>query len=1277
MKKQLLSYILLLSFLALPVLGQQSGSITLNWKDNVKTSVGNYPVTLPEFQAEYMQYDATSSKLYFAFNIPVNASVNSATLNITNVLYEDITSSQLGDLNSENLDNDIKATVTPVKARSNWYASLKLSPVIKKGNSYKRIKSFNYSFNFNTAERIAKSTNDFNSVYNSVLASGEWYRFYVRESGVYKISKNFLRQIGLKVDVDPRRIKIYGNGGRMLPLINSVEYPADLKENAIMFVGEEDGVFDNQDYILFYAEGVDNWNEESGTHNNLYGDKAYYYVTSIGGTGKRIQTMPQPSGAATVVTSSFDEYVYHEEDRVNIARLGRKWHGEQFNIENNQEFDFEIPDILNEEATIKVSAAANAVTPTSMAVNVNGADLGNVSFTPPGQYDEARDGYLSATFTPNDDDITVTLDYNNGGVPTSKAWLDYIIIECKRALKGGNGQYRFTYNDAANDVGVIEYQFTEASSIDAVWDITNIYDVAQVTENEENQFSFKANMGEARKYITLVSSDYYTPLRESNSKIANQNLKGTILKNSQGQFQDLDYLIVTPEFLKTKAESLADFHRTNSDLTVKVITLEAIYREFSSGQQDIAAIRNFVKYIYNNASSEADRLKYVNMFGDASFDYKDRIPNNTNIVPIYHYYSTNQTGTANYSIVRTYASDDFFVMLDPNEGHGDVGLADVAIGRMLVSSTTQAEEMINKIREYGGEESYGRWRNEYTIMADDADESSDNFVPTQESIVALINQNKPFINVRKIYADSYVQEVSSGGERYPDAKDQLIRSINYGTLVLNYLGHGSEKGMASERLLEESDAKAFTNRYKYPLFITATCDLTKFDNPYLTTTGEEIYWNPSGGAIAMITTTRAIFISTANQFNRDLTAELYALGGGDYPTMAEALRRAKEAGFDYQVIAFVGDPALKLAIPKPKIVLTKINDVPLDEVTEPMQSLSHVKLSGMVTSEGGSIINNYNGDLAVTVFDKNIQRQTLDNDGTLGINIEFETLGETIFRGNASIVNGQFNVDFVVPRDIRIPVGNGRVSFYANRNIILEDQTGYDNDILIGGVNENAAEDNIAPTVRLYMNDESFVSGGLTNSSPILLAFLEDEHGINTASGIGHDIIGILDGDETNPFLMNDYYEADSDNYQRGKVRFPFTDLEEGLHTLTFKAWDVYNNLVTAEIQFVVAGDNELKLERVLNYPNPFVSYTEFWFNHNRPFEPLDVQVQIFTVTGKVVKTINQSVVTDGFLCRDIKWDGRDDFGDKIGKGVYIYKLTVKSSISNKTAHKIEKLVLL
>ena len=581
--------------------------------------------------------------------------------------------------------------------------------------------------------------------------------------------------------------------------------------------------------------------------------------------------------------------------------------------------------------------------------------------------------------------------------------------------------------------------------------------------------------------------------------------------------------------------------------------------------------------------------------------------------------------------------------------------------------------------EYHDIKSYGSWRTNYVAIADDSDKPSDTSMQfKQNNLTDLVASQKPFINFKKILLDSYQQETSAGGKRYPKARADIFEAFEKGALVFNYIGHGGEDGLSAERIWEKSDGQNLNNRYKYPLFITITCDFSRFDNPYRPTAGEFTYLNPKGGAISMITTVRSIDQGNAEIFNDRLAQYLFSYNSNQYTTMAEALRQTKNFNptSASNVVFYLGDPAIMLAIPKPKVVLTKVNNVPVNETIDDFQSLAYVKLTGEILDENNNQLPTYNGELFTTIYDKNVIRNTLNNDN-FSTPIAFTNLGEAIFRGNASVISGRFEFGFVVPRDIRIPVGNGRISFYAKRNQIQFDKYGQNTDIKIGGINPNAVADNIGPSVQLYMNDETFVNGGITNDSPFLLAKLEDENGINTASGIGHDIIGILDGDETKPYIMNDYYQTELNDYKKGRIYFPLRNLTAGLHTITFKAWDVYNNPITSEIQFVVVGNENIALENVLNYPNPFVSYTEFWFSHNKPFEPLEVQVQVMTITGKIVWTKNQTVTSTGFLSRDITWDGKDDFGDRIGKGVYVYKLTVKSTLSNKKAEKIEKLVIL
>ena len=1276
MKKKLLVYFVLIPFVSF---AQIKGDITIEWLEKSEMSLGDFKINVPQFVGSSYNYDSSKKTISYILNLTESNAFEGNAVQITNVVYESLTTSQLGDLEPATIPKTHSASLKINESRGLKQVFLVLSPIVKDDFGYKRITSFSYSINNGNSSRISQNYKT-NVILNSVLATGDWYQFYIEKSGVYKISKSFLQQLGLDVTaVDPKKIKIYGNGGRMLPLSNSISYPLDLAENTIQIIGESDGVFNNEDYILFYAEGVDVFNNESQTNNNLYDTKSYYYVTVQGNDGKRISTMAQPSGSSTLNLNTFDDYQFHELDLVNIARLGRQWFGESFDITQDQEFTFNFPNIDTATAVkLNVTTASAAFTPTSFKVAANGQDVGTISFSAisPNSSTVFNLGSLTSN-TPisGAETIKIKLSYNNNGVPGSKGYLDFIRLTAKSKLQGYGKQFRFQYDLSSSSLGIVSYNLSNATGISQIWDVTDIYNVTKSENANQASFSFKANLGELKKYIAIDALDYFTPLKTSKTKIANQNLKGTLFKNAQGQFQDIDYVIITPAFLTTQADKLANFHRSYSNLNVKVITLESIYQEFSSGKQDIAAIRNCIKYIYDNASTPQKRVKYVNLFGDASYDYKKRIPNNTNVVPIYHALSSNTIGEGSY------ASDDFYGLMDAGEGNigSFFGGIDIAVGRMLNNDATQAEEMVNKVIEYHDIKSYGSWRNNYIMVVDDSDKSSDASLQNRQNIlVDKITFEKPFINVNKIILDSYAQEASAGGARYPKARTDMFSAFEKGALVLNYLGHGGEDGLSSERIWEKSDGQNLSNQYKYPLFITITCDFSRFDNPSRPTAGEYTYWNPKGGAISMITTIREIGQFSAENFNDVFSKNLFSYGSNQYTSIAEALRISKNSNpnSSTNVVFYIGDPALMLAIAKPKIRLTKVNDVPVSQPIDDFKSLAKMKLSGEITDENNIPLTNYNGELFTIVFDKFITRTTLNNDG-YSPSIPFNVLGETIFRGNASVTNGKFEFSFVVPRDIRIPLANGKISFYSKKNQLFENQTGYDTSIKVGGINENAVVDNISPTVKLYMNDETFVSGGITNDSPFLLANLEDESGINTASGIGHDMIAILDGDVNNPYILNDYYQTNLDDYTKGTLRFPFRNLAVGLHTITFKGWDVYNNPITAEIQFIVAGNESITLTHVLNYPNPFVNYTEFWFSHNRPYEPLEVQVQVMTITGKVVWTKNQIITTEGFLSKEITWDGKDDFGNRIGKGVYVYKLTVKSNLTNTKTEKFEKLVIL
>ncbi|PWH83464.1 peptidase C25 [Algibacter marinivivus] len=1293
MKKKILFLLLIISA---GVFAQQK-QYNIVWGESQKLSGDSFSVEVPAFNKPYFNYSLDEGIL-FVDQWESKTVINESSVSLTNVLYQTVSKTDLKDLDVNKIPAKLRYSLKNSTSRNKTYAFFQLSPIIKDENgNYKKVTSFqiNYKNGSDSRSSLLKRNNGSRVITNSVLNSGEWFRFYVDTTGVFKLSKSFLQRLGVQVNsVDPRTIKLYGHGGRMIPYSNAIAYPYDVPENAIKFIGEEDGSFDNNDYLLFYAQGPKEYNEESRTHINCYTDKTYYYINVSSGNGKRIQHFNQPEGAVDMVVDTYQDYLFHEIDTYNLISLGRRWFGDKFDIDSSKKFEFEFPDLVTSEpVTLRVSVATASRSDSQMKVSVNNVEVSSLFIGGVTTPSLANGREFFGNVDVNSSNISIDLDFDNLGNPSTIGYLDFIAIEATRKLNFDNKQFLFKNNNVATASGTVQYNIENATQLSEIWNVTDLYNVSNYENTDEaSTLSFTDVLGTLKSYVAVSSSDYYTPKFDSQTIINNQNIKGTIFQNSQGNFQDVDYIIVTPNNMFSDAERLAQINRNQYGINVKVVGLDEIYNEFSSGNQDVGAIRNLVKYVYDNASTPENRIKYLCLFGDGSYDYKDRIRNNTNIVPSWYSYNS-------FSLATSFVSDDFYGMMDDNEGTmNSSDKLDIAVGRILADTPQRGKEMVDKIESYYIKETFGSWRNNVVVISDDNDDKLKGDLQfTTNDIGDLISQEKPFLNVTKIHSDAFQQESSAGGNRYPIVTNEIVNAIDNGALVINYFGHGGEEGLAEERILVKPDIVGFRNFCKLNCFVTVTCEFTRFDNPFRETAGEFTFWNKDTGAVGLITTTRQVFVNFGITFNRELGQYLFSYsdndtyGDNEYPSAAEALRLAKNdpavsGNSQKNLVFYIGDPAMKLAFSKPNIRLTRINDTPIETATDTLKALSYVKLAGEVTDEAGNLLNNYKGTLSTTIYDKVINRQTLANDGISDSNgvikLDFTTLGEIIFRGQASVENGQFEFDFVVPKDIGIQVGFGKVSFYSKNEALTQDQAGANiNSVRIGGLNENAPEDNTGPVITLYMNDENFVTGGITNESPTLLAKMEDANGINTASGIGHDIVAIIDGDETNPVVLNDYYQTDVDDYTKGTVSFPFRDLEPGLHTLSLKAWDVYNNSSISEIQFVVFDkDQSLAINNVLNYPNPFVNYTEFWFNHNSS-EPLDVSIQIFTVSGKLVRTLNGQtsggIKATSSLSRDLVWDGRDDFGDKIGKGVYIYKLKVHSNLLNKTVEKIEKLVIL
>ena len=1283
----------------------QDKNIELEWLENQSINeIGNY-TEVP--LAKDIDFQIEESGV---FNFAISWKVNSVSYmggDIYEVLSEDIDKSKLVNIDITKIPTTISWEVTSSLARGVRFETLKFTPIIYKSGVYKKVTSFKLKSQDNVV-RVNNSNFSGKSlksleVSSSVLATGEWFKFKIDTTGVYKITPQFLSSLGMDLNnVDPNTIKIYGNGGESLPLANSENDIFDIPENPIKIVGAEDGVFAGDDFILFYGRGSKGFVAENRSHINPYEDDTYYFVTSGGAIGKKVTDTQEPVGLVDQVFESYDYYTFVEKDLFNLGQLGRIWHGDKFDgFTNERNYELPFPE-LTSDAQLDVNVVFSGIygSPPSLGIQISDAlsvkSNSTINFTTLNTDNNAfqNRSLLSSieqtsivnssgatVLNVNGDRLFVNLNYSRGADASSEGYLDYMSLSTQCVLKGIGEQFGFSNSETISANGIGQFIVTDASDLISIWDVTDPYNINEKENNSLSEITVNFSLGNLKSYVAIDEDDLFEPEEVSNSRIFNQDLKGTVFQNGSNQFEDVDYLVLANSDFMNAASQLASFRTQNDGYNVKVVDIQSIYNEFSTGKQDVAAIRNFVKYIFDNASNEEERLKYICIIGDGSYDYKERLIDNTNHVPLYHAIESS-------SLTSGYSTDDFYCLMDENEGgNPTIDKMDISIGRILARTPAEAITMVDKIKSFYSREAYGDWRNSVLFVSDDVDLESDSAI--QDKIIEIsddLDNQVERVNIRRILTDSYVQRTTSGGERYDEARDDLEETFDLGVSYINYFGHGGEDGITGEFIFSAESAQNLRNQERLPVFVTLTCELTRFDNPNRLTAGEFLYWNPIGGAVALVSTTRNLFLSVGLSLNNSLADALFDEEGTVVP-IGDAIRFAKNtlSTSNKRTVYCIGDPAIKMALPKTQINLTEVNGVSLENwnaTGEPLKALDNVSLKGeVVNGVTGQGLSGFNGEVTVSVFDKDIVTQTLGNDGVRSdgelIIVDFVESGGLVFKGLASVNNGEFTIDFVLPKNVQLDEGEGKISFYATNNTELEDRSGA-NKILIGSLNTNVAEDVTPPVIDLFLNDETFFSGQLVGSSPSIFAKLSDENGINTAGGVGHDIVAILDGDETSPIILNEYYNTNIDDFTSGQLTFALNDLDPGEHILELRASDTHNNSSLKEISFLVGESSDFSLVNVLNYPNPFVSYTEFWFSHTSiPNDTLEVTVQVLTITGKIVTTKFATLSGDTTYRGGVKWDGRDDFGNKIGKGVYVYKIIAKSTLTNKTTSKFQKLVLL
>lgn len=1179
------------------------------------------------------------------------------------------------------------------KDRQQFLGKVYFVPIIRRGGQFLRAAEFEIRITLRPEATPELRSNPFTE--NSALRDGQLYKFSVTQTGVHRLNYDFLKnQLKIDIDrIDPRNLKIFGQGGGMLGMGIAETRLDDAIENHIQIVGEEDGRFDSGDYILFYAEGPDRWNFQASTQGfnltkNIYDTRNYYFLKI--GSDKGLRVTPQTSvNVSSFTTNTFDDYAHLEEDKVNlleswesnsnsVSGSGRSWLGDHFRVAREYTYRkaFNFPNlVVDQDVKVNARMALRALDRTTFTLDLNGTTLKSESAenvfyfdgSAASEVEYANWAELQGRIRLSQDAIDAIVRYplvSDG----SEGWLDYVQLQVRRRLIMSGDQMGFRDLNTLN-YPTANYELGNANTDILVWDITDPQR-PKLQEGNRNatQFTFGATAsGILHQFVAFNSKQgFLNPV--AIGKIDNQNLHGlksadlVIVYDAAGEFGDA-------------AQKLAQHRREFSKMDVQVVRVDQIYNEFSSGRLDPSAIRDFTRMLY----LRDPQFRYLLLVGDGSFDQRDVYKYGSNFIPTFQADSFNP--------LYAFPADDFYGIVESNSPIDPLnGRLNVTVGRLTVRKREEAEQVIEKIINYDlSPQAMNDWRNRVLFVGDDEDGNL--HTSDCNEIAQEVAEKYPSLNPDKFFLDAFPQIASAGGNFYPAVNEAINNAIFKGTLVMTYLGHGGPNGWAQERILQVRDIQNWSNFQRLPLVVTATCSFTGYDDATNSTAGEEILLNPRGGAVALYSTVRAVYASENASLTRLVLLELF--GEGPEATIGDAMRNAKNqlSGgtlVNSRKFALIGDPSMRLAIPKSSVQTTTINGKSPQNNTDTLRALQKVSVEGMITDAQGAVLNDFNGVVYPTVFDKPFRASTLGQDPGSPKGYQFEVQKNVIFKGRASVRNGKFSFTFVVPKDINYAFGLGKISYYAADTVRMKDASGAYKKVTIGGNSPAGLSDNRGPQVEVYMNSLDFVFGGITSPDPLLLVSLSDDNGINVVgNSIGHDLEGVLDENTQNSLLLNDFFESKLDDYTKGEVRYPISSLAEGTHKIRVKAWDIANNSSEGYTEFVVASSADIALKHVLNYPNPFTDRTCFQFEHSANNQQIDILVQVYTISGRLVKTLESSVLSDGALRQGdcIEWDGRDDYGDKLARGVYLYKIKVRANLPGgstlKGESKFEKLVLL
>jgi hypothetical protein len=1104
----------------------------------------------------------------------------------------------------------------------------------------------------------------------SILEKEGIIKVATTREGVHKIDLAFLESIGYKgSELDPNNIQIYGMPGGHIPQSNAIDFPVDPQPLPVQIEANNNEVFETDEAVYFYADAVQNINYDfqEGFYkysNNLYSDQLYFFIDFNAEQVKRIESLNSSQTEANQIIDWYDEIYFHEVDEINILRSGRQWFGESFNLNKTQNFSFDLTNDLANAREIVLSTQYMAQTygQANLNIGLNTFDLASENMPTVSDftiYPYRNKGEIIlnhstiSTSLLSENQLNVEIFHESLSSGRSDGYLDYIFMSVPQILEYGNEQI-ILRNRKFQQAGNYQLKIDGLSEEKFVWDVSDWMNYKYLNfQNQTFNFSQSEETGE-RKFVVFDNSSAYelTYIEE----VEPQNLKST---------ESPDYLIITYDDFNSAANQLANFRKSHNGYTVNVANISKVANEFGSGRKDVSAIRNYIKYFYEKNPT---KLKYVLLLGASSYDYKDRVANNTNFVPVYE--SRNSLHPVN-----TYASDDFYGFMDDNEGVWEEEFdnfddLDIGIGRIPAKTDTEASDAVYKIIHYeSSPQVFNKWRNDLYFIADDEDGNLHH--RDSERLSEYVIDNYGFYNINKLYLGAFEQEVFASTQRSPKMREAINEMVDKGALIVNYVGHGSENSWTNESILTKSMVDEWRNLDRLPLFVTATCEYGRFDNPNIVSGAQEMLLKADGGAIALLTTSRPVESSSNATLNRAFFENVFKPEGGNPQKLGDIIKNTKNSGIvgvKNRNFILLGDPAVTLAEPKNNLRIEEV--VNENGMTDTLNSMSKITVSGIVENPMGQKLSNFKGELTAEFYDKPEESSTIDPAEPV---FNFMTYDQVLYRGKSTVKDGDFEFSFYVPKEIDYRIDKGKFSFYAKTNEGLEDAGGFDNQYSIGGSSPMLTQDNVGPDISIFLNDKEFLNGGKTGSNVELIVDLFDEHGISISnSNLNPGITFSLDGEES--IKLNSFFTYNHDSYQAGTISYNLTNLSEGKHYIALTAMDVFNNKSSSTIEFEVVGNDKLEILDFSIFPNPAFEEVNLKLRQNRKNEEVEMNYQILNSQGQLLYSHKFTSKND---FQQNVWNLKDENGRKIPPGIYFVRVFLRSVEDNVKTNQFKKLIVI